>query len=167
MWFLLLYLDASCSANFKYFFTLLCLTFLFKKLWKWSFLKNLSSLFLTLKFMGDFRRNQPNHKTLKSWILLIFGVQVCPGELFINPESFRSTTNILDFTAVWNFWNFKNFGYFARVLMAITLTVYIGMRWSWYQSSSFSLENVTEQKFFWKNINWMVFRPMRGHFGYP
>ena len=42
--------------------------------------------------------------------------------------------------------------------MVITPLVYIGMRWSWYQSTSFSLKNITEQKFYWKNLYLMVFR---------
>ena len=96
------------------------------------------------------RRNQPNHKTLKPWILLIFGVQVRPRKLFTDPESFRFTTNILDFMAVWNFWNFEKFWEFCNVWKVITPIVFWEKRWSWYQSSSFNLGNLMEQK------NWII-----------
>ena len=83
--------------------------------------------------------------------MLIYGVQVRPGKLFTDLESFRFTTNILDFMAVWNFWNFGKFWEFCNVWKVITPIVFWEKRWSWYQSSSFNLENLMVQKNFPKN----------------
>ena len=116
---------------------------------------------------GNFRRNQPNHKTLKSWIFFIFGVKVRPRKLFTDPESFCFTTNILDFMAVWNFGNFGKFWEFCNVWKVITPIVFLEKKWSWYQSTSFNLENLMEQKNFLKKVVMIVFLPMQGHFGYP
>ena len=118
-------------------------------------------------YKGNFRRNQPNHKTLKSWILLIFSVQVRPRKLFTDLESFCFRTNILDFMAVWNFRNFWKFWEFCNVWKVITLILFLEKRWSWCQSTSFNLKNLMEQQKFLKKVNMMVFLLMRGHFGHP
>ena len=61
--------------------------------------------------------------------------------LFTDLESFRIRTNILDFTAVWNFANFENFWEFCKVWKVVIPIVILEKRCS----TSFNLE---KQNFF-------------------